>query len=115
MQFPAIPAGGGVVAGQLRRGPVLAMVMTGLLAAAAAACSATGSWPTPHSYPYRSVEYGRGGATGYYLIPPGIHKIKHVIIVMQENRSFDTYFGTHPGADGIPLSLIHISEPTRRS
>ena len=33
----------------------------------------------------------------------GIHKIKHVIIIMQENRSFDSYFGTYPGADGIPL------------
>ena len=32
----------------------------------------------------------------------GIHKIKHIIIIMQENRSFDTYFGTYPGADGIP-------------
>ena len=44
-----------------------------------------------------------GGPTGCYLVPPGIHKIKHVIIVMQENRSFDTYFGTYPGADGIPM------------
>jgi phospholipase C len=33
----------------------------------------------------------------------GIHKIKHVVIVMQENRSFDSYFGTFPGADGIPM------------
>jgi phospholipase C/outer membrane protein assembly factor BamB len=33
----------------------------------------------------------------------GIHKIKHVVIVMQENRSFDSYFGTYPGADGIPM------------
>jgi phospholipase C len=32
-----------------------------------------------------------------------IHKIKHVIIIMQENRSFDHYFGTYPGADGIPM------------
>ena len=32
----------------------------------------------------------------------GIHKIKHVVIIMQENRSFDQYFGTYPGADGIP-------------
>ncbi len=30
-------------------------------------------------------------------------KIKHVIIIMQENRSFDEYFGTYPGADGIPM------------
>jgi phospholipase C len=31
-----------------------------------------------------------------------IHKIKHVIVIMQENRSFDQYFGTYPGADGLP-------------
>jgi phospholipase C len=30
-------------------------------------------------------------------------KIKHIIVIMQENRSFDTYFGTYPGADGIPM------------
>jgi phospholipase C len=32
----------------------------------------------------------------------GIHRIRHVIVMMQENRSFDSYFGTYPGADGIP-------------
>jgi phospholipase C len=32
----------------------------------------------------------------------GIHKIRHVVIIMQENRSFDSYFGTYPNADGIP-------------
>jgi phospholipase C len=39
----------------------------------------------------------------------GIHKIRHVVIVMQENRSFDSYFGTFPGADGIPMK---DGEPT---
>jgi phospholipase C len=34
--------------------------------------------------------------------PQGIHKIRHVVIIMQENRSFDSYFGTYPGANGIP-------------
>jgi phospholipase C len=37
--------------------------------------------------------------------PRGIHKIKHVIVIMQENRSFDSYFGTFPGADGIPPNV----------
>ncbi|MGT2461299.1 alkaline phosphatase family protein [Sinomonas atrocyanea] len=27
-----------------------------------------------------------------------------MVIIMQENRSFDSYFGTFPGADGIPMS-----------
>ena len=30
-------------------------------------------------------------------------RIRHVIIIMQENRSFDSYFGTYPGAHGIPM------------
>jgi phospholipase C len=32
-----------------------------------------------------------------------IHEIRHVIVIMEENRSFDSYFGTFPGADGIPM------------
>ena len=27
----------------------------------------------------------------------GIHRIKHVVVIMQENRTFDSYFGTYPG------------------
>ena len=30
-------------------------------------------------------------------------KITHVIVIMQENRSFDSYFGTYPHADGIRM------------
>jgi phospholipase C len=44
-----------------------------------------------------------GGPDGSYLVPRGIHKIKHVIVIMQENRSFDEYFGTYPGADGVAM------------
>jgi len=29
--------------------------------------------------------------------------LQHLIFVVQENRSFDHYFGTFPGADGIPM------------
>jgi len=51
----------------------------------------------------------------------GIHKIRHIVIIMQENRSFDSYFGTYPGADGIPGLAGHpgrvpcIPDPARRS
>ncbi len=47
----------------------------------------------------------------------GIHKIKHVVIIMQENRSFDSYFGTYPGADGIPMKngvpTVCVPDPRR--
>ncbi len=32
-----------------------------------------------------------------------IHEIRHVIVIMEENRSFDSFFGTYPGANGIPM------------
>lgn len=37
--------------------------------------------------------------------------IKHVIYLMQENHSFDNYFGTFPGADGFPPELCMPVDP----
>ena len=47
----------------------------------------------------------------------GIHTIRHVIIIMQENRSFDSYFGTFPGADGIPMrdGVAQVCVPDQES
>jgi len=42
----------------------------------------------------------------------GIHKIRHIVVIMQENRSFDSYFGTYPGADGIPKNVC-VPNPMR--
>jgi phospholipase C len=72
---------------------VAAVVAVGALAGGLLAAYASSSGP----------EVVTGGRAGHYTVPAGIHKIKHVIIVMQENRSFDSYFGTYPGADGIPM------------
>jgi len=40
----------------------------------------------------------------------GIHRIQHVVMIMQENRSFDNYFGTYPGANGIPAGVC-VKDP----
>jgi phospholipase C len=36
-------------------------------------------------------------------LAPAREKLRHLVFIMQENRSFDTYFGTYPGANGIPM------------
>ena len=36
---------------------------------------------------------------------PTTTPIKHVVWMMQDNHSFDNYFGTYPGADGIPSGV----------
>ena len=38
--------------------------------------------------------------------------IKHFMFLMQENHSFDNYFGTYPGADGIPKGTCMPVGPT---
>ena len=41
--------------------------------------------------------------------------IKHVVTVMQEGHTFDNYFGSYPGADGIPSdTCMPVSPPTAR-
>ncbi|HZS86703.1 MAG TPA: alkaline phosphatase family protein [Chloroflexota bacterium] len=49
---------------------------------------------------------------GTAVRPRDLSKVQHVVIIMQENRSFDHYFGTYPGADGIP-SGICLPNPIR--
>jgi phospholipase C len=66
----------------------------GLLASAAVVIVVTACTGSP--------SHGRGATSG-------IHKIAHVIVIMQENRSFDSYFGSYPGADGIPMSGARFS------
>jgi phospholipase C len=44
---------------------------------------------------------GSGGSPSPELIQAR-SRIKHIVVIMQENRSFDTYFGTYPGVDGFP-------------
>ena len=62
--------------------PSVALAAVGLLALVSTSCGAVASRPAD---------------------PAPIHAIKHVIMIMQENRSFDSYFGTYPGADGYPM------------
>jgi phospholipase C len=79
--------------------------MRGLVGAASGAAvlaltlSACGS----SSAPPAKAEVVPGGPNGHYVVASGIHKIKHIIVIEQENRSFDNYFGTYTGADGIPM------------
>jgi phospholipase C len=74
-----------------RRVALLALVTLGL-----AACTQTAVAPyAPQASPTPSAA---GPAQD------GINKIKHVIVIMQENRSFDEYFGTYPGVNGLPAA-----------
>ncbi len=65
------------------------------IAAVAVACTADGS--------PQATSTGTDGASST-AEPKGVNKLDHLIFIVQENRSFDQYFGTYPGADGIPTN-----------
>jgi len=67
-------------------------------------------------FPVGLMAQGQSSAQNQTAIPEGIHKVRHVIIIMQENRSFDSYFGTFPGADGLPTKNgpLQSATPTQR-
>jgi phospholipase C len=65
------------------------------------------AFPAEGSYQMRTFLPSSANNINSYSAPvkidvKWIFKIKHVVVIMQENRSFDQYFGTFPGADGIP-------------
>ncbi len=41
---------------------------------------------------------------------PGLNNIQHIVFIIKENRSFDNYFGTFPGADGATTGKISTGE-----
>jgi phospholipase C len=77
------------------------------------ACSATGSviepisaapsQPAPTDFPSIQPTPTVSSSKPADTLSLARSKIKHIVIIMQENRSFDHYFGTFPGADGIPM------------
>jgi phospholipase C len=51
--------------------------------------------------------------TPFVSVPPGnasVGKIKHIVFIIKENRSFDEYFGTFPGANGATSGYISTGQ-----
>jgi len=50
-----------------------------------------------------------------YFVRGDTSKIQHLIFIVQENHSFDNYFGTYPGANGISLDTAIPIDPNQTS
>jgi phospholipase C len=48
-------------------------------------------------------------------VPQAKTPIQHLIVLMQENHTFDNYFGTYPGADGLPSGTKMPVDPANPS
>jgi phospholipase C len=78
----------------------------------------TSTWGSDDGAPFRGTTSPLRGGPAKGLETSGITKIKHVVVIMQENRSFDSYFGTYPGADGYPTDpkgniTVCVPDPAR--
>ena len=88
-----------------RRGPARIGWLSISLVSLLAACTvqtAQGEGSPSRSTPAPQVTGSPSAAPSTPDEPKGIFKLDHLIFIVQENRSFDHYFGTFPGADGLP-------------
>jgi phospholipase C len=72
---------------------VVSAALLGLVLAVPAAASSSASPPSAQP---------RGA--GHHAVTP----VKHFIFLMQGGRTFDNYFGTYPGADGLPAGTCQL-------
>ncbi len=77
----------------VRMGALLGAVACGGASHESAPAPASSTAPLPVTLPPVTPELRAQAAA----------RIRHLVVIMQENRSFDEYFGTYPGADGIPM------------
>ncbi len=77
---------------------ILLVVSAGLLVSTVVVNASVRSASSGLGSAQAAPAHGRGGVDPAL----GFGNIDHLIFVVQENRSFDHYFGTFPGADGIP-------------
>jgi phospholipase C len=95
--LPAAPA----IAVRSRLNPARRRVTRGRVPLLAVTLALLGLIVTANSF------HGASGAAGAGTpLPAGITKIKHIIIIDKENRSFDEMFGRFPGADGATTASL---------
>ncbi|HEU4354156.1 MAG TPA: alkaline phosphatase family protein [Actinomycetota bacterium] len=97
----------------MRPRPSVLLVILAILAAACSASSASGATTRT------AATASPSPAAAETPVPTGdLRKIDqarlhldHLIFIVQENRSFDHYFGTYPGAKGIPMTPAGRPKP----
>jgi phospholipase C len=80
--------------------------MLSLVASVVLLAACTNQPPAAGSFDLPSLETGLGADAS---VSSGAY-IKHVIVVVQENRSFDNLFATFQGADGTTQGLLHTGK-----
>ena len=90
-----------------------------LAGAAIVAVLVTGYWPASSTRETTGPRVSAAQAQIHIpVIPPQStdtvnafrSKIQHIVYILKENRSFDNYFGTYPGAEGATSGQISTGE-----
>ena len=102
--------GNGIGIGRARlrwRGRYTAILAAGVLVGGTAAGVSVASASTSNANTVNSVPVpAKAPASEYRIVAPTSTPIKHLVVIFDENESFDHYFGTYPDAantDGTPF------------
>lgn len=97
------------------------MLLISLLASAEFAISQSSNPTAINNHP--ATRSGLATDKTAPVAPMGINLIQHIVFIVRENRTFDSYFGTFPGANGATsgkistgqvIPVIHESDRTPR-
>ena len=110
--------GNGIGIGRARlrwRGRYTAILAAGVLVGGTAAGVSVASASTSNANTANSVPSpGAASASQYRVLAPTATPIKHVVVLFDENVSFDHYFGTYPSAANTDGSPFHAGRARRR-
>jgi phospholipase C len=106
-----------------RLGAILALltVVIALIAGARGGAAAPPPGSRPHKTPTAPKATPLPGPADSAATATGDRTaaaIKHIVVIVQEGHTFDNYFGTYPGADGVPVTTsqpVDPADPTKGS
>jgi phospholipase C len=81
-----------------------------LFAAAAASCIAVIGLLSSYSVRAQKADTETSQHHQHHERRQGLDIIKHIVFIVKENRTFDNYFGTFAGADGVTSGTLSTSE-----
>ena len=88
----------------MRARAIAAVLLVTLLVSAACSSSAGTGQTSPSASPTTEVGAMGPPTASVTKLDLAQQHLEHLIFIVQENRSFDHYFGTYPAADGLPTN-----------
>ena len=106
--------GPAIIRARYRKARYYAVIAAATVAGAGLAVGATGPGANAAPRTVNSVSVSKASTASSWYYPPTATPVKHLVVIFDENVSFDHYFGTYPYAANTDGSTFHARPGTPR-